>query len=229
MQKLKQLVASKALEYVENGMKLGLGTGSTANEFIKLLSNKIKNGLKIQAIATSKQTEDLCAELGIVLCDLSDLGKLDLVVDGIDEVTKEYGAIKGGGGALLREKIAAYASENVIFIADETKLVSNLGKFPLPIEIAKFGYVTTQELCAELFLAYGFENIILLWRKDKNDELFVTDGGNYILDAMLHNIKNIEEVNVELLKIPGVVEHGLFLNVANKILLATTKGEVISI
>lgn len=229
MHNLKKMAAAKALEYVENGMKIGLGTGSTANEFIKLLSEKIKKGLQIKATATSKQTENLCEELGIELFELNDLNKLDLVVDGADELTKDYNAIKGGGGALLREKITAYTSCEVIFIVDESKLVPQLGAFPLPIEITKFGYLTTQDLCKELFFNYNIENISLLWRKNTKGEMFITDNGNYILDAGLHKIENEAELSSDLLNIPGVIDHGLFLNVATKIIVATTKGEVICI
>lgn len=223
---LKQLAALKALNYVHCGMNLGLGTGSTANEFIKLLSNKIKNGLEIKAIATSRQTEELCAKLQIKLYDLNDLIKLDLIIDGADEITTYRNAIKGGGGALLREKIAAMASTTKIIIVDESKLVKKLGAYPLPIEISKFGYESTKAMCAELLEDLGYKNFTLNWRKTINNELFISDGGNYILDAHLGVINNIENFDISLLKIPGVVEHGLFLNIASKAIIAMKSGEV---
>lgn len=223
---LKQLAAMKALTYVDSGMNLGLGTGSTANEFIKLLSHKIKNGLEIKTIATSRQTEELCAKLQIKLYDLNDLIKLDLIVDGADEICANKDAIKGGGGALLREKIAAMASTKKIIIADESKLVKKLGAYPLPIEITKFGAQSTKVTCKELLQDLGYRNFTLNWRKTKEDVLFISDGGNYILDAKLGTINNIENLNISLLKIPGVVEHGLFVKIASKAIIAMKNGEV---
>lgn len=223
---LKQLAAMKALTYVDSGMNLGLGTGSTANEFIKLLSHKIKNGLEIKTIATSRQTEELCAKLQIKLYDLNDLIKLDLIVDGADEICANKDAIKGGGGALLREKIAAMASTKKIIIADESKLVKKLGAYPLPIEITKFGAQSTKVTCKELLQDLGYRNFTLNWRKTMEDVLFISDGGNYILDAKLGTINNIENLNISLLKIPGVVEHGLFVKIASKAIIAMKNGEV---
>lgn len=222
---LKKRAGRKALEYVKSGMKIGLGTGSTVNEFIKLLSYEIKNGLEIQATATSIQTEKLCAELSIKLYDLDELVNLDLVVDGADEITENLGAIKGGGGALLREKIVAYASEAMLVIADESKLVDKLGTFPLPIEINKFGMETTKKACLDLLYDLGYENIQHKWRKSADGNFFETDGGHVILDVLLGEVDEFSDIGERLLNIPGVVEHGLFLDLPTSAIIAMNDGE----
>lgn len=223
---LKREAANKAISYLKPAMKLGLGTGSTANEFIKLLAVEINKGLEIKASATSVQTEELCQDLGIKLYALDDLHKLDLVVDGTDEINMAKNAIKGGGGALLREKITAMSSAKVLIIADETKLVSHLGAYPLPIEISKFAYQTTKMMCKELLDKLGYNDITMKWRTDSSNKLFITDGGNYILDVALQAIDSIDDLNMGLLSIPGIVEHGLFLNMVDHAIIAMEKGGV---
>lgn len=219
---LKARAAEAALNYVYDGMCLGLGTGSTANKFIKLLAKRIEAGLTIKAVSTSQATSELCADLGIALHDVNDLQKLDLVIDGADELTADLQLIKGGGGALLREKIIAQFSAKVLIIADETKLVSHLGDFPLPIEINQFGSQLTASMCSRIFENYGLQ-AKLAWRKNQHGDFFITDGGHYILDASLKSIVKLSELNEKLLAIAGVVEHGLFLNIADLAIVATRK------
>lgn len=223
---LKAKAAKAALNYVHDGMCLGLGTGSTANKFIKLLAKRIEAGLNVQAVSTSQATSDLCADLGIKLYEVNDIPRLDLVIDGADELTADLQLVKGGGGALLREKIIAQFSNKLLIIADETKLVSHLGAFPLPIEINQFGAQLTASMCQQLFEGYGLEPK-LAWRKNQQGELFITDGGHYILDVLLKSIGKLGELNEKLLSIAGVVEHGLFLNMADLALVATRKDGLV--
>lgn len=219
---LKIEAARVALENVEAGMKLGIGTGSTAEEFVRLLAERIEAGLQIQAVPTSERTAGLCVDLGVPLFSLDELPHLDLTIDGADEVDGDLRIIKGGGGALLREKIVASASDELIVIADESKIVEVLGKFPLPIEVNMFGLAVTRLAIESAASALGLSGLIEL-RKDR-DVPFETDGGHYILDASFGRIPDAEALASALQAIPGVVEHGLFLNIASAAIIAGSSG-----
>lgn len=203
-------------------MRLGIGTGSTADEFVRLLAEKVAEGFNVQGVPTSERTARLCVELGVPLYSLDDLPELDLTIDGADEVDGSLGLIKGGGGALLREKIVASASARMIVIADETKLVDTLGRFPLPVEVAPFGMTATRLAVERLASRLGLTGEIVQ-RPDK-DGPYLTDGGHFILDASFGRIPDAEALANGLVAIPGVVEHGLFLNMADAAIIASQSG-----
>ena len=219
---LKIAAAQAALTHVEDGMRLGIGTGSTADEFVRLLAEKVAEGFTVKGVPTSERTARLCVELGVPLYSLDDLPELDLTIDGADEVDGALGLIKGGGGALLREKIVAAASARMIVIADESKLVDTLGRFPLPIEIAPFGMTATRLAVERLAARLGLTGDIVQ-RPDK-DGPYLTDGGHFILDASFGRIPDAEALSQGLGAIPGVVEHGLFLNMADAAIIASQSG-----
>ena len=221
---LKKAAAAKAVEFVEDGMKLGIGTGSTANEFIRLLALRVKEGLKVTGVATSERSEQLCRELGIPVASLDEMPSLDLDIDGADEIGPKMALVKGGGGALLREKIVAFASARMLVIADQSKLVKTLGAFPLPIEVNPFGLEATKLAIVDVAKSLGLSGNISL--RTKNNKTFVTDGGHFILDASFSRISDPESLSNALFSIPGVVEHGLFLNLANKSVVAMANGEI---
>ncbi|WP_295964821.1 ribose-5-phosphate isomerase RpiA, partial [uncultured Bartonella sp.] len=210
--------------FVEDGMKLGIGTGSTANEFIRLLALRVKEGLKVTGVATSERSEQLCRELGIPVASLDEMPSLDLDIDGADEIGPKMALVKGGGGALLREKIVAFASARMLVIADQSKLVKTLGAFPLPIEVNPFGLEATKLAIVDVAKSLGLSGNISL--RVKNNKTFVTDGGHFILDASFSRISDPESLSNALFSIPGVVEHGLFLNLANKSVVAMANGEI---
>ena len=221
---LKKAAAAKAVEFVEDGMKLGIGTGSTANEFIRLLALRVKEGLKVTGVATSERSEQLCRELGIPVASLDEMPSLDLDIDGADEIGPKMALVKGGGGALLREKIVAFASARMLVIADQSKLAKTLGAFPLPIEVNPFGLEATKLAIVDVAKSLGLSGNISL--RVKNNKTFVTDGGHFILDASFSRISDPESLSNALFSIPGVVEHGLFLNLANKSVVAMANGEI---
>ncbi|MHC5308130.1 ribose-5-phosphate isomerase RpiA [Bartonella sp. LJL80] len=221
---LKKAAAAKALEFVQDGMRLGIGTGSTANEFIRLLAVRVSEGLKVTGVATSERSEQLCRELGVPVASLEELPELDLDIDGADEIGPQMALIKGGGGALLREKIVAAASSSMLVIADETKLVKTLGAFPLPIEVNRFGIGATKAAIEKMAERLGLSGAVVLRQKDEKP--FVTDGGHYILDASFGRISKPEQLSEALFAIPGVVEHGLFLNLASRSVIAMSNGEI---
>lgn len=214
--------ARAALGLVKDGMRLGIGTGSTADEFIKLLAGEVKSGLDIIGVPTSIKTKTLCDELGVPLTTLEKMPELDLVIDGADEVDGQFQLIKGGGGALLREKIVAHASKAMAVIADESKLVETLGQFPLPIEVNKFGLASTHHAVREIADSLNLSGDIKL--RGGEDTPFETDGGHFILDASFSHIPNASALSTALLNIPGVVEHGLFLGYAKVVFLASPNG-----
>ncbi|MFD1252692.1 Ribose-5-phosphate isomerase A [Devosia equisanguinis] len=220
---LKREAAAQALTEVRSGMRLGLGTGSTAKHFVELLGEKVASGLDVICVPTSEVTAAQAKSLDIPLSDLETLDRLDLTVDGADELDAALNLIKGGGGALLREKIVAAASDAMIVIADGTKLVETLGRFPLPIEVNRFGLGATRRTIAEVLLAHGAEGGLKLRGEDKGTP-FVTDGGHLILDAFFGRISRPEALSMDLLNIPGVVQHGLFLNMCSKAYVATPDG-----
>lgn len=223
LEALKRDAAARALELVKPGMRLGLGTGSTAKHFVELLGERVRAGLQVVAVPTSEQTASLALQCGITLTTLDDTPELDLTVDGADEIDAQLRLIKGGGAALLREKIVAAASARMIVIADETKLVEQLGRFPLPIEVAPFGVASTARAVAAAIAAAGCHGSVTV-RQDKAGQTVVTDGGHVILDAALGQIDNPEKLAAELAAVPGVMEHGLFLGLATGAILATATG-----
>ncbi len=220
---MKIKAAAEALIHVEDGMRLGIGTGSTAEEFVRLLAERVAGGLKVEGVPTSERTARLCLELGVQLRSLDELPELDLTIDGADEIDAQLRLIKGGGGALLREKIVASASSRMIVIADETKVVDTLGAFPLPIEINPFGQVSTQIVIEALASRLGLSGSLAL-RKRSDDSLYMTDGGHLILDASFGRIPDADALAEQLNAIPGVVEHGLFINLASLAIIAGPAG-----
>ena len=221
-QDLKIAAARAALDYVESGMRLGIGSGSTAEAFVSVLAEKVKGGLSIDGVATSVRTEGLCRELGVPVTDIDSLPELDLTIDGADEVAPDLGLIKGGGGALLREKIVAAASARMIVIADESKLVSALGAFGLPIEVNRFGLKATTSALAAVYDDAGLTGKLVL--RQNEGETFLTDGGHLIIDASFGLIRDAKALSDALLEVPGVVQHGLFLGMAERAIIAGKKG-----
>jgi ribose 5-phosphate isomerase A len=223
MDGLKRQAAARALESVRDGMKLGLGTGSTAKLFVDLLGERVRAGLKVVGVPTSEATRIQASECGIRLTTLDDIDRLDLTVDGADEIDHALNAIKGGGGALLREKIVAAASDRMIVIADDTKWVDALGRYPLPVEVIPFGLAATQRAIAGAFAQSGVSGQMVL-RKGRDGHVFVTDGGHWIIDAHLGRIEDAPRLAGLLNPIPGVVEHGLFIGLASTAILAGAQG-----
>ncbi|WP_105382196.1 ribose-5-phosphate isomerase RpiA [Neorhizobium alkalisoli] len=219
---MKVKAAEAALAYVEDGMRLGIGTGSTAEEFVRLLAEKVHEGLRVEGVPTSERTARLCVELGIPLKSLEELPELDLTIDGADEVDENLTLIKGGGGALLREKIVAAASGRMIVIADESKLVEMLGAFPLPIEVNPFGEAATRIAIEKVAAKLGLSGELKL--RKSGDDTFMTDGGHHIFDASFGRIPDAEALSRELNSIPGVVEHGLFIHMASFAIIAGPAG-----
>jgi ribose 5-phosphate isomerase A len=223
MEDLKRQAAARALEEVRDGMKLGLGTGSTAKHFVDLLGEKVRAGLRVVGVPTSEATRVQAEQGGIALTTLDDIDQLDLTVDGADEIDHALNLIKGGGGALLREKIVAAASDRMIVIADDSKWVKTLGHFPLPIEVIPFGLAATRRGLAKAFAEAGVSGEMVL-RNAKDGHVFVTDGGHWIVDAHLGRIENAPRLAALLAVIPGVVEHGLFTDFASAVVLAGGGG-----
>ena len=220
---LKVAAAERAIEYVESGMRLGLGTGSTAAKFVDLLGKKVAGGLDVVCVATSQATQAQAEALGIRTSTLDDMPFLDLTVDGADEVDGELRLIKGGGGALLREKIVATASGRMVVIADASKKVATLGAFPLPLEVVPFGLTATRNMITALAADVGCEGDIKV-RVLAGGKPFLTDGGNLILDCHFGRIDEPEELDEALKLIPGVVENGLFIGIADLAIIAGADG-----
>ena len=219
----KRAAAGRAIDFVRSGMRLGLGTGSTAQAFIELLAERVHAGLDVVAVPTSEATRAQASRLGIALTTLDDTPELDLTVDGADEIAPDLTLIKGGGGALLREKVVASASAKMMVIADESKLVSVLGRFPLPIEIVPFGATATRRAVEAATAAAGCPGPAPL-RLSQNGHAFVTDGGHWLLDAQLHRIADPHDLANRLAAVPGVVEHGLFIGLAGTAIIAGSGG-----
>ncbi|MEM9632876.1 MAG: ribose-5-phosphate isomerase RpiA [Pseudomonadota bacterium] len=218
----KKEAAERAAEDVSSGMRLGIGTGSTAEFFVHALAKRVKDGLDVIGVPTSERTRELASELGIRLTTLDQLPKLDLTVDGADELDPSLALIKGGGGALLREKIVACASERMIVIADGSKEVETLGRFPLPVEVNPFGLEATRLAILDVLSELNLPQTLVL--RGGAEAPFVTDGGHYILDAHLEAIADVKTLGSRLVAIPGVVEHGLFIEIATKAYVAGTDG-----
>jgi ribose 5-phosphate isomerase A len=223
MDELKRQAAGRALEFVRDGMKLGLGTGSTAKHFVELLGARVRDGLDVIGVPTSEATRVDGIRCGISLTTLDEIDRLDLTVDGADEIDHDLNLIKGGGGALLREKIVAAASDRMIVIADVTKWVDALGRFALPIEVIPFGLAATQRAIGIAFAESGISGPMVV-RKRQDGHVFVTDGGHWIVDAHLGRISNAPRLAGLLSSIPGVVEHGLFIGLASVAILAGSDG-----
>ena len=219
----KREAAAGALDFVKDGMRLGLGTGSTARPFVELLGGRVRAGLDIIAVPTSEATRIQAEQCGIPLTTLDETPQLDLTIDGADEISPDLSLIKGGGGALLCEKIVASASARMVVIADESKWVAMLGQFPLPIEVVQFGLAATRRAVEAATVAAGCPGPISL-RKDKAGHAFVTDGGHFILDAALQRIADPRSLGERLTAIPGVVEHGLFIGLARTAVIAGPQG-----
>jgi len=233
-QALKKAAAAAALAWVKPNMRLGIGTGSTAEEFIRLLAERVKEGLNIIGVPTSGRSRALCEQLGVPLTTLDETPQLDLAIDGADELDRNLQLIKGGGGALLREKIAAYATKTMLVIADESKLVARLGTFPLPIEVNKFGLQATKLAIAAKSAALGLNGRLTLRQNGETPGAaagdaaapFITDGGHYILDAHYGAITEPAKLAAALCQVAGVVEHGLFFHPDCHALLAQSGGKV---
>ncbi|MGU3537211.1 ribose-5-phosphate isomerase RpiA [Methylobacterium sp. A54F] len=218
---LRSAAAARALELVEPGMRLGIGTGSTANAFVELLGARVRAGLDIVGVPTSEATHVAAARAGIRLATLDEVPELDLTIDGADEVDDRLRLIKGGGAALLREKIVACASRRMVVIADAAKHVETLGAFPLPIEVNAFGLAATRRAVAAALARAGCTGPVDL--RMAGDAPLVTDGGHHILDARLGRIPDPEALSAALWAVPGVVEHGLFLGIADAAILAQAR------
>ncbi|MGE7472635.1 ribose-5-phosphate isomerase RpiA [Bosea sp. NPDC003192] len=220
---LKKAAALAALELVRPGMRLGLGTGSTAKHFVDGLGAKVAAGLKVICVATSEATQAQAISLSIPMSTLDETPELDLTIDGADELDSALNLIKGGGAALLREKIVAAASKRMIVIADTGKQVETLGRFPLPIEVVPFGLEATRRAVSAAIASAGAQGELKL-RKHPDGSTLLTDGGHYILDAHLGRIELPEVLGLALNQVPGVVEHGLFLGLATAAFLAGADG-----
>ena len=222
-EQIKELVGRYAANYIQDGMTVGLGTGSTAYYFIDEVGKRVADGrLKnITTVATSKRSEEQARKLGLNIVDIDRVIRLDVVVDGADETTLgDFAGIKGGGGALLREKIVAQNSERSIWIVGQDKIVESLGAFPLPVEVVQFGSFN-------LFRHFEKAGMNPTFRKVDNDRLFITDSDNYIIDLHLDHIPNPYQLSHELGSTVGVVEHGLFLNYTDTVLVGTPEGDIL--
>jgi ribose 5-phosphate isomerase A len=219
----KLAAARRALGFVESKMRLGLGTGSTASLFVELLGEEVRKGLSVLCVPTSDDTRLKAAKFGIPLTTLDETPLLDLTIDGADELDGELRLIKGGGGALLREKIVATASDRMIVIADVSKRVDKLGAFPLPVEVVRFGVTATRNMIEMLAADAGCHGEIKL-RLGRDGEPFVTDGGNYIFDCAFGRLDDPESLDEALKFIPGVVENGLFLGIADAAIIGGPEG-----
>lgn len=215
---MKKLAGDKAAEYVKDGMVLGLGTGSTAYHMVNAVGELVKQGMKLQGIPTSNATEKQARELGIPLLTIDELDHVDLAIDGVDEIDPAFHAIKGGGGALYREKVVATLAKEVIWVMDESKLVHSIGAFPLPVEIAQYG---SKQAMARME-AFGWNPVLRV----RDGKTFITDNGNFIADLHLGAGFSIANVKQKLSTIVGVLEHGLFLNMCKRIIVGQSSGEV---
>ncbi|MBW6418208.1 ribose-5-phosphate isomerase RpiA [Celeribacter sp. PS-C1] len=222
----KFVAAKKAMDYVEDGMKIGLGTGSTAEWMVRCLGELVREeGLNIVGVPTSSRTAELARQQGIRVISLDEAKWLDLTIDGADEFDGELNLIKGGGGALLQEKIVATASDQMIVISDVSKQVDTLGAFPLPVEVIPFGWQTTKALVEETLVAMevlGHQSTLRM----NGEAAYVTDEGNHIIDLHLQRIGNARQLALVLNQIPGVVENGLFIDICDKVIIGHGDGRV---
>jgi ribose 5-phosphate isomerase A len=215
----KQLAAERAVQSVKDGMTIGIGTGSTSSFAIEAIGKKVRKGLSIKAVASSIRSEEMAKNAGIQLIPFSEVRTIDIYIDGADEVDRDLNLIKGGGGALLREKILAFNSTEFLVIVDSTKMVEHLGKFPLPVEIIPFAMELTLKQLQKL-------NCTTSIRQD-NNKAYITDNGNFIIDCNFNKIEQVEELHDSINNIPGVVENGLFLkSIVSSIIVGYESGEV---
>lgn len=225
----KDAAARGAVALVEDGMRLGLGTGSTAAFMVRRLAERVKaEGLRLRCAATSQATADLAESLGIRIEALDDIGWLDLTIDGADELDPDLNLIKGGGAALLREKIVACASDRMVVMADGSKVVEVLGAFYLPVEVIPFGWQTTKELISRVLEGLDLPGRPILLRK-RDDMPLLTDEGNYILDLSLEAIPDPARLSAQLNALPGVVENGLFLGICDLAIIGKPDGDVVEL
>ncbi len=223
----KRNAAIAAMEFVEDGMTLGLGTGSTAKHFVELLADEVADGLVVRGVPTSEQTRRLAEAHAVPLLDVEQVEQIHLTVDGADEVDELGNLIKGGGAALLREKIIANTSDHMVVIADSSKHVERLGAFPLPVEVTQFGFTITAKKVFDVLVASGIERPKVQLRMNEGNEPLVTDGGNFILDCHCKRIPDAEATAARLSAIPGVVEHGLFIELARTVIIGGEDGATI--
>jgi ribose 5-phosphate isomerase A len=212
----KRIAGEKAADYVKEGMILGLGTGSTAYYAMNAIGRLVKEGMLLRAVPTSRTTELQARSLGIPLLSIDEVERIDLIIDGVDEIDRNFNAIKGGGGALYREKVVASLAEEVIWIMDDSKLVDAIGKFPLPVEVAQYGYRQAMGRMER----YGLHPALRM----QNQSPYITDNGNYIIDLHLDAPMNIEYVCNCLSSVVGVLEHGLFIKICKRILVGCADG-----
>jgi len=214
---VKKAAGEKAASFVQSGMTVGLGTGSTAYWTIHKIGEMVAGGLELKAVATSVESENLAREWQIPLIPFADVDCLNLDIDGADEIDENFNLIKGGGGALLREKIVAHISRRMIIVADESKLVQTLGRFPLPVEVMPFGIEWTtrhlKKLCAHLSLRH------------KNGTIYQTDNGNYILDCRFYPIERPADLHQQLNNIPGVIGNGIFVDLCDTVVIGYGDGK----
>ena len=224
--KAKFVAAKRSVDFIEDGMRVGLGTGSTAAWMVRCLGELVRDdGLKIRGVPTSTRTADLAREVGIEVISLDEAKWLDVTIDGADEFDANLNLIKGGGGALLQEKIVATASDQMVVIADIGKEVETLGAFPLPVEVIPFGWQTTKSLIEELLISMDVLGRDATLRMN-GDTPFVTDEGNYILDLHLGRIGNAQQLSLAMNQMPGVVENGLFIDICDVVVLGYGDGRV---
>lgn len=214
---IKKMLGEEAATFVTNGMIVGLGTGSTANYLLHALAGRVKNGLEFTGVPTSEQTQKLAEQLGIRVIDLNDAVEIDIAIDGADEVSDDLNLMKGGGGAMLKEKMVAYSARKFVVLADETKMVRQLGKYPLPVEVVQFGWRKVQQQIGAL----GCKKVTL---RERNGSVLVSDEGHYIIDCEFETISDPQSLNEKIRSIPGVVETGLFINIAESVLVGYRDG-----
>jgi len=220
----KRAAAAKAIEgFLQDGMTIGLGSGTTSRFFVRILGERVKGGLRVIGVPSSKSTAELAQEVGVPLADLNDLEQLDLTIDGADEIDAQGRMIKGGGANLLWEKIVASASRKMVAIVDESKKVQKLGRFPLPIEVIPFAWRSTERHVQNLFKKAGYSDVRIDVRGGTEKPL-ITDSGHYLLDCHLQAIADPESLALDLNQIPGVVEHGLFLRIATNAAVGRADG-----
>lgn len=223
----KRNAAIAAMEFVEDGMTLGLGTGSTAKHFVELLADEVADGLVVRGVPTSLETKRLAEAHGVPLLEVEKVEQIHFTVDGADEVDQSGNLIKGGGAALLREKIIANASDHMVVIADPSKQVERLGAFPLPIEVTQFGFTLTAKKVFDALVASGIERPKVNLRMDDEGAPLITDGGNYILDCHCKRIPDAMATAARLSAVPGIVEHGLFIELARTVIIGGEDGATI--
>ncbi|MBF2518963.1 ribose-5-phosphate isomerase RpiA [Listeria marthii] len=219
MMNQKKIAGEKACEWIKDGMIVGLGTGSTVYYTIEKLGDMVAKGLQVTGVATSEETAKQAEKLGIPLKSLNDVTEIDVTIDGADEIDADFQGIKGGGGALLREKMVANASLKNIWVVSEEKLVRDLGEFPLPLEVIPFGWKQIQRELEK-------DDIETNLRKQSSGEVYVTNNGNYILDIVNQTFTDTAMWQEKLVQIPGVVEHGLFLDYVDMIICGKANGEI---